>query len=304
MNKILVVGSSNIDRIAQVDHLPKPGETVGNAKYMQTYGGKGANQAVAAARLGGDVTFITSLGNDLYATFINQFSRDGIHTDHIILSKDKPTGTALILVADNAENCIAVSPGANEDLYVEHIAGIEKIIGKAQVVIMQAEIPYETITKVALMAHKQGVKVLLNPAPACVVSEELIKVVDYLVVNEIESEMISGLQFKNNSIDEISDRLLKLGAKCVIITLGKKGAYCKSSSGSFRVDGFKVDAIDTTAAGDTFCSALAIAANREEINPGNLKFACAAAALAVTKMGAQPSMPHLEDVMNFIKEHE
>lgn len=305
MNNILVVGSTNIDRISQVEHLPKPGETVGNAKFSQTYGGKGANQAVAAARLGGDVTFITCLGNDLYADeLLKHFALDGINTEHIIFSNDKPTGSALILVAKNAENCIAVSPEANEDLYFEKIKDIEDIICKSEIVIMQAEIPYETIRKVAFTAHRNKVKILLNPAPACKIGKDLLSIVDYLVVNETESEIISGLNFKENSIDRMAEKLFEMGPNCVVITLGKKGAYCKTTTSSFKVEAFKVNAIDTTAAGDTFCSALAIAANGVEFDYNKIEFACAAAALATTKIGAQTSMPYRKEVDEFIRIHK
>ena len=141
--KIVVIGSSNIDMIAQVNHLPMPGETVGQARFMQAYGGKGANQAVAAARMGGEVTFVTALGNDMYASMLKEhYSKEGIATDQIIIDTQNPTGTALILVAENAENCIAVAPGANGALSIAHIEQISKTLEGADMVVMQAEIPY------------------------------------------------------------------------------------------------------------------------------------------------------------------
>ena len=157
--KVVVIGSSNIDMVAQVNHLPAPGETVGDASFIQSLGGKGANQAVAAARLGGSVTFITSLGNDMYAEILKKhFKKEGIATDYIIDDVNQPTGTALIFVADSGENCIAVAPGANYSLLPGSITHFSKVIDEADIIVMQAEIPYETIKKIALSAKKKGKK--------------------------------------------------------------------------------------------------------------------------------------------------
>ena len=165
--KVVVIGSSNIDMVAQVNHLPAPGETVGDASFMQSLGGKGANQAVAAARLGGSVTFVTSLGNDMYADILKKnFEKEGITTDYIINDTQHPTGTALIFVADSGENCIAVAPGANYSLSPESINHFSKVIDETEIVVMQAEIPYNTIKSIALLAQQKGKKVLFNPAPA------------------------------------------------------------------------------------------------------------------------------------------
>ena len=191
--KVVVIGSSNIDMVAQVSHLPAPGETVGDANFMQSLGGKGANQAVAAARLGGFVTFVTSLGNDMYADILkNHFKKEGITTDYIIDDVNHPTGTALIFVADSGENCIAVAPGANYSLLPGSITHFSKVIDEADIIVMQAEIPYETIKKIALSAKKKGKKVLFNPAPACLIDEELMKAIDILVVNELELHSSQG----------------------------------------------------------------------------------------------------------------
>ena len=158
--KVVVIGSSNIDMVAQVSHLPAPGETVGDANFMQSLGGKGANQAVAAARLGGSVTFVTSLGNDMYADILkNHFKKEGITTDYIIDDVNNPTGTALIFVANSGENCIAVAPGANYSLLPGSITHFSEVIDEADIIVMQAEIPYETIKKIALSAKQKGKKV-------------------------------------------------------------------------------------------------------------------------------------------------
>ena len=266
--KVVVIGSSNIDMVAQVNHLPAPGETVGDASFMQSLGGKGANQAVAAARLGGSVTFITSLGNDMYAEILKKhFKKEGITTDYIINDVNQPTGTALIFV-------------------------------------MQAEIPYETIKRIALLAKQKGKKVLFNPPPACLIDEELMKAIDILVVNELEAAFISGIEYTGNNLEEIALSLLQAGARNAVITLGSQGVYMKNDKEIIQLPGYKVNAIDTIAAGDTFCGALAVICAQREIDRDALSFANAAAAIAVTRSGAQPSIPTLDEVKHFMLEKE
>ena len=303
--KVVVIGSSNIDMVAQVSHLPAPGETVGDASFMQSLGGKGANQAVAAARLGGSVTFITSLGNDMYAEILKKhFKKEGITTDYIIDDVNQPTGTALIFVADSGENCIAVAPGANYSLLPGSIIHFSKVIDEADIIVMQAEIPYETIKRIALLAKQKGKKVLFNPAPACLIDEELMKAIDILVVNELEAAFISGIEYTGNNLEEIALSLLQAGARNAVITLGSQGVYMKNDKEIIQLPGYKVNAIDTIAAGDTFCGALAVICAQREIDRDALSFANAAAAIAVTRSGAQPSIPTLDEVKHFMLEKE
>ena len=303
--KVVVIGSSNIDMVAQVSHLPAPGETVGDANFMQSLGGKGANQAVAAARLGGSVTFVTSLGNDMYADILkNHFKKEGITTDYIIDDVNHPTGTALIFVAHSGENCIAVAPGANYSLLPGSITHFSEVIDEADIIVMQAEIPYETIKKIALSAKQKGKKVLFNPAPACLIDEELMKAIDILVVNELEAAFISGIEYTGNNLEEIALSLLQAGARNAVITLGSQGVYMKNDKGIIQLPGYKVNAIDTIAAGDTFCGALAVICAQREIDRDALSFANAAAAIAVTRSGAQPSIPTLDEVKHFMLEKE
>lgn len=298
--KIVVVGSSNIDMVAQIKHLPTPGETVGDACFMQLLGGKGANQAVAAARLGASVTFITSLGNDMYADVLKkQFEKEGIVTDYVVDDVHHPTGTALILVADSGENCIAVAPGANHSLLPDSVTRFEAVIDEADIVVMQAEIPYETVKAVALLANGKGKRVLFNPAPACPIDRELMNAIDLLVVNEVEASFISGLSYTGDNLDEMATALMASGARHVIITLGSRGVYMKNKKETVRISGYKVNAVDTTAAGDTFCGALAVAYSQRGLDREALEFANVAAAIAVTRMGAQPSIPTLEEVGRF-----
>ena len=303
--KVVVIGSSNIDMVAQVSHLPAPGETVGDANFMQSLGGKGANQAVAAARLGGSVTFVTSLGNDMYADILkNHFKKEGITTDYIIDDVNHPTGTALIFVADSGENCIAVAPGANYSLLPGSITHFSEVIDEADIIVMQAEIPYETIKKIALSAKQKGKKILFNPAPACLIDEELMKAIDILVVNELEAAFISGIEYTGNNLEEIALSLLQAGARNAVITLGSQGVYMKNDKEIIQLPGYKVNAIDTIAAGDTFCGALAVICAQREIDRDALSFANAAAAIAVTRSGAQPSIPTLDEVKHFMLEKE
>lgn len=303
--KVVVIGSSNIDMVAQVSHLPAPGETVGDANFMQSLGGKGANQAVAAARLGGSVTFVTSLGNDMYADILKtHFKKEGITTDYIIDDVNHPTGTALIFVANSGENYIAVAPGANYSLLPGSITHFSEIIDEADIIVMQAEIPYETIKRIALSAKQKGKKVLFNPAPACLIDEELMKAIDILVVNELEAAFISGIDYTDNNLEEIAETLLKAGAINVVITLGSQGVYMKNVKETIQLPGCKVNAIDTIAAGDTFCGALAVVCAKKEIDRDTLTFANTAAAIAVTRSGAQPSIPTLDEVKRFMFENE
>lgn len=300
--RIVVVGSSNIDMVAQVSHIPAPGETVGNARFIQSFGGKGANQAVAAARLGGSVTFVTALGNDMYADILKKhFTEEGINTNYIIDDSHHPTGTALIYVANSGENCIAVAPGANYSLLPESITQFSEIIEEADIVVMQAEIPYETIKKTALLAKQKGKKVLFNPAPACLIDEELMTTIDILVVNELEASFISGIEYTGNNLDDIAQALLRSGARNIVITLGSQGVYMMNERETIQLPSFKVKAIDTVAAGDTFCGALAVACSKKGISREALDFANAAAAIAVTRLGAQSSIPTLVEVNAFIQ---
>lgn len=300
--KIVVVGSSNIDMVAQVSHLPVPGETIGQARFMQSFGGKGANQAVAAARLGGNVTFVTSLGNDVYADLLKgHFRQEGIVTDYIVDDLTNPTGIALIFVAGNGENCIAVAPGANNSLVPAAISSFSQILDEADMVVMQAEIPYDTIRQIALISSQKGKRVLFNPAPACHIDRELMNSIYVLVVNELEAEYVSGIKYTGTNLDEIAGKILGEGARNVVITLGSEGAYMKNDQETIRIPACKVDVVDTVAAGDTFCGALAVACAGNKIDYKSLMFSNAAAALTVTRSGAQPSIPTLDEVNRFIE---
>lgn len=301
MKNILVIGSSNVDLIAQVDHFPLAGETVGDAVFTKMFGGKGANQAVAAVRAGGDVTFVTSIGDDGNAVELKEhFQSNGINIEFLRQASDCPTGVALIFVDSSGENCIAVAPGANAKLTSNLVD--ENLVKTADVVVMQMEIPYETVRDIALLAKKNNTQLLLNPAPARALDEELIQCVDYLVVNESEANLISGISIEKDGLEAVAQKLQEMGAKMIIITLGKEGSFIYSAELKERVESYKVKTMDSTAAGDTFCGVLAVCISSGLEISEAVRFASAAAAISVTKLGAQDSIPMKEDVVSFLED--
>ena len=242
-----------MDLISVAERMPRPGETVGNARFMQAFGGKGANQAVAAARLGGEVVLVAALGDDLSGRAMREhFAAEGIDTSRLVTDPENATGTALILVDAAAENAISVAPGANFSLTPEAIGSLDEVLAGAGMLVMQAEIPYRTVREAAFAARRLGVPVLLNPAPACRIDAELMAAVDILVVNQTEAACISGLSPDENPLEEVAGRLLADGPRNVVVTLGSRGSYLLNAVGSLTVPAFRVKAVDTTAAGDVF----------------------------------------------------
>jgi len=301
--RIVVLGSANVDHIAKVKHIPVPGETVGDGIYSKAFGGKGFNQAVAATKASGDVTFLASVGDDDEGRqIINAISRDGANTDYVLYKKGSRTGAAFIFVEESGENSIVVSPGANKELTCDEINSFSKLIAESDYLVMQMEIPVECVKAAADIAHDNNTFLLLNPAPACKLSPDLISKVDLLVVNETESEIITGIPFKTAGKHKMAAELIKMGAKSVIITLGDKGTFYNNGESSEECSAFKVDAVDTTAAGDTFCGSLiAFLADNMSVSE-SIAMACAASALAVQKLGAYPSIPCREEINAFITE--
>ena len=236
MNKILVIGSTNIDMIACVKHLPRPGETVGEARFMQSNGGKGANQAVAAARLGGDVAFVSCLGDDAGAAALRQqFAADGINTEALFTAKDTPTGTALIFVSQDGENCIAVAPGANHSLTCEAIDAVADRIAGAEYLLVQLEIPMETVACAIEKAYAAGTRVVLNPAPAMPLADELLRKVYLITPNRTESETLTGIPVHTvQDASKAAGALLAKGVGNVIVTLGSEGAADPGAHGHAR----------------------------------------------------------------------
>lgn len=301
MKKILVIGSSNTDLITNVERFPEAGETISGKKFLQVMGGKGANQAVAAKRLGGSVMFVTCLGKDPNGrNTLSYFQTEGLDVSKALMVDHAPTGTAVILVNDEGENCIVVTPGANHELLPGHIIEIEEEIGRAAMVVLQMEIPYETVTKAIAVAAAHKVPVLLNVAPAREVDADLLKMVEILVVNETEGEKVSGQSIATIGEEGVIDKLMSMGARTVILTLGKKGCIVNNSLSTKYIPAFDVQAVDTTAAGDTFCGALVAGLSKGKDLIDAVKFATAASAICVTRMGAQPSIPNEDEVTKFL----
>lgn len=291
--KVVVIGSSNTDMTIKGDRLPKPGETVLGGEFRMGPGGKGANQAVAAQRLGADVSFICKVGRDIFGdNAIAGYQKEGIDCSRILRS-DKASGTALILVDGNAENCIAVAPGANADLTPEDVDSVADVIRSADYLILQLEIPVESVLRAAKIAHEAGVYVILNPAPACHLPDELFGYISLITPNQTESALLSGV---GDNLDAAVEKLMQLGVKDVVVTLGSKGSLVISEGAKTLVPSLKVKAVDTTAAGDTFCGALCVALSEGCSLVDAARFATKASALTVQKMGAQDSIPFRSDI--------
>lgn len=295
--KILVIGSSNTDMTAKTHALPRPGETVLGGVFTMGAGGKGANQAVAAQRLGGEVQFICKVGQDLFGdNAVSQYKAEGLDVSGILRSS-LPSGVALIYVDDHAENCIVVASGANGDLSEADIDLSREAIVNCGILLLQLETPIPSVLKAAKMAHEAGATVVLNPAPACPLPEELFRYIDLFIPNETELSTFSGLPVDNaEQAQQAAAAMQEKGVGKIIVTMGSKGALICESGPTDFVPAHKVKAVDTTAAGDTFCGALCVAVSEGKSLKEAVEFACAASALTVQKMGAQNSIPFRKDI--------
>lgn len=297
MNKIVVIGSANTDMVVKAKKLPLPGETLLGGTFFMNAGGKGANQAVAAARLGGNVILVAKVGNDIFGKqTIAGLQKENINTDFVFIDDAAPSGTALIMVNEEGENCIVVAPGANAELLP---ADIEKVknISEAEIILMQLEIPMETIIAVARKAKANNQKVIINPAPAQKLDDELLNDLFLITPNESEATLLTGIQVTDEaSAEKAADVFLKKGVKNVVITLGKQGAYFQNSTLKLKIDAPVVKALDTTAAGDTFSGALTIALTEKMDLEKAIKFAVKAASISVTRLGAQASVPYRSEI--------
>ncbi|WP_099465395.1 ribokinase [Parabacteroides provencensis] len=297
-HRILVVGSSNTDMVIKTEHLPRPGETVLGGTFFMNPGGKGANQAVAISRLGGKVSFVCKTGSDIFGHQSQQlFEEEGIDTSYIFSDPNNPSGVALITVDAHAENCIVVASGANANLLPSDLAQAIEAIDEADLILMQLEIPMETVEYVAEIAYRKNKKVILNPAPACPLPSSLLQHLYMITPNETEAEMISGIKITDEiSAGEAAKRISDMGVQCVIITLGSKGALVYQDSVVDIIPALKVNAVDTTAAGDIFNGALTVALSEGRHLPDAVRFACKASAISVTRVGAQSSAPYRNEV--------
>lgn len=296
MSSVLVIGSSNVDLSATVANLPKKGETLMGKSFATSFGGKGANQAVACGKLGADVTFLSCVGNDDYGkNIIKYLSSVNVKTDLIKVSDSSPTGTALITIDDNGQNTIVVISGANAECDVEYLKANEEEFKKCEYVLLQMEIPLDAIEYAIECAHKYKKKIILNPAPADPnISVEALKKVDYLTPNETEVEIMA----KTKGFKESCDALLELGINNLIVTLGDKGAAIINKETNEIVEGFKVEAIDTVGAGDCFNGAFVTALSKGKNEAEAIKFANKASSIAVTRKGAQEAIPTIEEMEN------
>lgn len=302
---IVVVGSSNVDFTMKMERLPRVGETVTDAVFMQTYGGKGANQAVGAARAGGNVYFVNCVGDDDFtAPMLENYQKDGMNIDYVFKEEGISSGTALIMAGESGDNYLSVAPGANYKLTPDHIDQTGNLIKDAGIIILQYEILAETIKYVIDKAYKEGTPVLWNFAPAREFDFSYLEKIDTLVVNESEAEFITGKKIVNcDDAQVVAQEILEMGPEKVIVTLGKAGSYLLTNEEEIMVPAFTVDAVDTTAAGDVFCGAFSVAIVEGKSHKEVLRFASAASALSVSKMGAQPSAPYRKDIEEILNKH-
>jgi ribokinase len=298
MTPIYVFGSSNTDMVVKAEKLPGRGETVIGDTFLMNPGGKGANQAVTAARLGGSVIFVAKVGNDLFGKqALQQFQREKINTQHVTVDPDNPSGVALISVDKNGENSIIVAPGANSLLKKIDVEFAFENNSSAGIALLQLEIPIETVEYAIERCFQQNIKVILNPAPAQKLNLEVLKHLFVITPNESEAELLTGIQIKDlDSVKKAAKMLYDLGVANVVLTLGSKGAFLHNKSIAKLIPAPPVTPIDTTAAGDCFNGALAVALSENLPLEKAISFACKAASISVTRMGAQPSLPTRKEV--------
>ncbi|MFA5420263.1 MAG: ribokinase [Bacteroidales bacterium] len=303
-NKIVVIGSSNVDMIMKMDRLPRIGETITNAEFLQTYGGKGANQAIGAVRAGGKVAFVNCVGDDAFTPrMLNNFKADGLDIRFVFQEKGIASGYALVMIGDQGNNYLSVAPGANYRLTPMKIDDAMPVIEESAMILMQYEIPEQTIKYVFDIAEEKNIPVLWNFAPARSFDLSYIGKTTMLIVNETEAEFLCGFPVESNEdAEKAGQQLLQMGAKLVIITLGKRGSFALSLTNKIYVPAFNVDVVDTTAAGDVLCGSFAVAQVEGKSLKDSLIFASASAALCVTKMGAQPSAPTRNEIDNFLNQ--
>lgn len=302
MKIVLVVGSSNTDMIIRVPHIPRPGETILGGAFSMAAGGKGANQAVAAARAGGRVMFVARVGDDLFGRqALEGFARDGIDARSVLATPGAASGIALITVDERGENSISVASGANALLSVADVEAAGDAFAAADIVLLQLESPLETVEAAIRAAKERGIPVILNPAPARALDDGLLRGVSVLTPNEHEAAMLAGIEVESeHDMREAAARIRARGPRTVVITLGERGVYAASEGSEGLVPAFKVEPVDTTAAGDVFNGALAVALAEKRSLPDALRFAQAAAAISVTRPGAQPSAPTRAEIESFL----
>jgi ribokinase len=301
-NKILILGTSNVDFVFKIPRFHHPGETILAESLATFFGGKGANQAITAKRLGGDIQFITKVGNDHYGkSYRHHLIKSGLNQKLILEDKKLITGMAVIELTPKGENRIIAFPGANGSLSVNDLKRLERYWRGVGVFVTQLEIPFPTVEWGLKMAKDQGALTLLNPSPPIQLPSRILSSVDFIVPNELEAQSLTGIKWKGGQeIRKIAKKLLDKGIKNVVITLGPKGLFFRNRNEELWMKAFSVNAVDTTAAGDAFLGALATGLSENKPIQEVLKFANGAGALATTKMGAQPSLPSRRDLEAFL----
>lgn len=302
MQKLTVLGSINADHVIQVPHFPQPGETLSGQNYHIVYGGKGANQAVAAARLGAKVDFIACIGEDKIGLEMKQaFQKDGINTESIATIQGETTGIAMIQVTDSGENSIVISAGANAHLTTDIVDKFKQKILDADALLMQLETPLDAIIYATKIAKQAGKHTVLNPAPAKALPDELLAQLTMITPNETEAELLTGVKVVDEqSAAQAAAVFHQKGVAIVLITLGAKGVFISHNALQKIIPGFRVQAKDTTAAGDTFNGALVSALLEQKPLEEAIQFAHAAAAISVTRFGAQTSIPSRQETLDFL----
>ncbi|WP_053955481.1 ribokinase [Inediibacterium massiliense] len=298
MGKITVIGSMNMDLVANVDHMPKTGETIIGKSFEEIPGGKGANQAVAMARLGGQVNMIGKLGDDGFGkTLLKGLQKDEISVEGVQIEENTPSGVALITVSKEAHNSIIVVPGANFKLKKEDIDRNIQIIKESDFLVLQLEVPIDTVKHSLKRAKDLGVYTILNPAPAQKLDKSIIENVDLLIPNETELEILSGIEINNEEdVIKASKSLIEKGVESLIVTLGEKGSMYIDEKGFKKFKAHKVKAVDTTAAGDSFIGGVCVSLSEGKTIEEAIGYGSKVGALTVTKKGAQSSLPYKEEI--------
>lgn len=299
MPRVVVIGSANVDLTVRLPRLPKPGETVSGGEFYRCFGGKGANQAVAALRAGAEVRFLAKLGRDPMGEELKAHLEGlGLPGKYLLRQDDAPTGTALILVDRQGRNLIGVAPGANRALTQQEVISSKELFDWGELLLCQLEVPLPSVAEALRLARERGMKTLLNPAPVNDLSEEILGLVDLITPNEQEVKGLTDLE----EVEAAARKLSEMGPSQVIVTLGEKGSLYVSQGESRYLPGYRVNAIDTTGCGDAFNGALACSLAAGEDLDESLRFAMAAGALAATVKGAQEAMPSREQILNLMKE--
>ncbi|MFT3901897.1 MAG: ribokinase [Niabella sp.] len=298
-NNIIVAGSTNMDMVVNTGHIPVPGETVLAGSFFMNPGGKGANQAVAIARLGGSVQFISKVGNDVFGRQASRmFDMEGVNIKYLFSDEEQPSGVALITVEQSGENCIVVAPGANAALVPADMEQALDDIGASAMLLMQLEIPLPTVKYLVDYAANKKVKVMLNPAPAATLDKDLLRNIDIITPNMTEAALIAGIKVNDVEDAKKAARIIyEMGVATVIVTIGAQGAVVCEKGELFIVSSPKVTAVDTTAAGDVFNGALAVALAEGRSIADATHFACIAASISVTRKGAQSSIPYRNELI-------